>query len=488
MGLLAAAPVALTTFLGTERAVTIGAHNASASPTLDGHVTILAGPLLPELRLPTGAPFGLGAEVVLRDSPDTDLNAVLAQDAAIASQPDGERAALTDDIREMAGAALVRGGAVGVITMVLTVVLWSAVGSRRRRELLHAWPPSRRTVGVGTALFAVLAAAVWVYLPSPSNARTTTWVPIREEFPELPAEPALDRVEISQGAATAGSRAVVQGALDTYRESLTFYSALAEKAQGVKVREPEDGQTTAIVVTDRHDNVGMDPVAKTVADAARASFVIDLGDDTSNGASWEAFSLNSLREQFADLPIVAVAGNHDQGREVKRAMRRNDFIVLDGKPVEVEGVRILGDSDPRSSGLTAGYNGNESDNISAVRRQSARLADTACEDGNVSLLMTHSAASARDTIEQGCVDLSLSGHLHRQVGPTVTTGPEGTTTSMSLGSTGGAVYAFALGTKLRRDAQVAVLTFEDEGAVGLQVVTFEPGGIIAVGEYTPIAR
>ncbi len=57
---------------------------------------------------------------------------------------------------------------------------------------------------------------------------------------------------------------------------------------------------------------------------------------------------------------------------------------------------------------------------------------------------------------------------------------------MTTGSTGGAVYAFALGSKLRREAQVTIVTFADGKPVGLQPVSFEPGGIIQVADYTPI--
>lgn len=486
VGLLVGPPVAATTFVGTERAVTIGAHNAMASPTFDGHVTIIAGPLLPELRMPSDAPLGIGAEVVLRDSPDTDLENVLAQDAAIASQPEGEISAMTSEISDMALAALQRGAAAAVIAMVLAGAVWWLLGRRRRRELRAAWPPAPRTALVAGVLGIVLLGALMVYVPDPSTHREVAWVPLRQEFPELPDEARLDQVQISRGAATATSKAIVQGALDTYEESRSFYSDLTEKAEGLPVRAPEEGQTTALVVTDRHDNVGMDPVARQVADAARVSFVVDLGDDTSNGASWEAFSIKSLRKTFDDMPIVAVAGNHDTGRYVQREMERNDFILLDGEPTEVEGVRILGESDPRSSGLTAGYNGNEGDNIAAITEQNTEIAETACEDGDIGLLATHSSASAKATVAQGCADLAISGHLHRQVGPTSTVGPNGTSTSVSIGSTGGAVYAFALGTKLRRDAQVAVLTFEDGRAVGLQIVTFKPGAVIEVGDWTPL--
>ena len=58
---------------------------------------------------------------------------------------------------------------------------------------------------------------------------------------------------------------------------------------------------------------------------------------------------------------------------------------------------------------------------------------------------------------------------------------------MTTGSTGGAVYAFALGSKLRREAQVTIVTFADGKPVGLQPVSFEPGGIIEVADYIPIA-
>lgn len=486
IGLVVGLPVAATTFVETQRVITIGAHNAIASPTFDGHVTIVAGPLLPELRMPTDAVLGIGAEVVLRDSPDTDLERVLAQDAAIASQPEGEIAAMTSEIAEMAVAAIQRGAAAAVLAMVVAGAVWWAVGARRRHELRDSWPPTPRVALAAGAMGIVLVGALMVYLPDPSTQRETAWVPIRQEFPELPDNPRLAKVQISRGAATATSKAIVQGALDTYDASTKFYDDLTEKAVGIDVRPPDEGQTTALVVTDRHNNVGMDPVAREVGRSAEISFVLDLGDDTSNGASWEAFSIKSLRETFSDVPIVAVAGNHDTGKYILDEMKRNDFIVLGGEPTEIEGVRILGESDPRSSGLTAGYNGNEGDNIAAIREQDELLARTACEDRDVRLLATHSAASAEETVAGGCVDLAISGHLHRQVGPVSVEGPNGTSTNLSIGSTGGAVYAFALGTKLRRDAQVAVLTFEDGRVAGLQIVTFKPGAVIEVGDYTPI--
>ena len=342
---------------------------------------------------------------------------------------------------------------------------------------------------MGTVGVAVTTIAALVLMAAPDRPRSDEqeWVPIDSVFPELPSDQVLDKVEIVEGASTRGSKALVEGALATYRTSVSFYGRLAVSASTTDVRTPLEGETTALVVTDRHDNIGMDPVARAIADRARARMLIDLGDDTSNGGTWETFSINSLAREFRDFDIVSVAGNHDTGSTVPKQMKEKGFTVLGGKPVTVGGVRFLGSSDPRSSGLTAGYSGEASDNSIALRRQDEALEKAACDDGNVSVIAVHSPSSASRAAASGCADLVLSGHLHRQVGPTTINGTNGrTTTTLSTGTTGGAVYAFALGSKLRREAQVTIVTFADGKPVGLQPVSFEPGGIIRVADYSPI--
>ena len=61
------------------------------------------------------------------------------------------------------------------------------------------------------------------------------------------------------------------------------------------------------------------------------------------------------------------------------------------------------------------------------------------------------------------------------------------TTTLTTGTTGGAVYAFALGSKLRRTAEVTIVTFSDGVPVGLQPVTFDSGGRTRVADYVPIS-
>jgi predicted phosphodiesterase len=484
-----ALPTGYSTFIHSEREVVIGAHDATVHPTFTGYARIDFGTLIPQIRLPAEAPLGLGVDVRLGDSEITNLDQLVARDAAIAAQPQGEIASVRSTITSMLVDAAMRALGTALLAVLVAVLAWRAIGQSRRRMIwAAARHPQRRQV-LGAAGVAVITIAALVLAAAPDRPRPDeqTWVPIDSVFPELPSDQVLDKVEIVEGASTSGSRAIVEGALATYRTSVSFYGQLAVRASTTDVRTPLEGETTALVVTDRHDNIGMDPVVRAIADRARARMLIDLGDDTSNGGTWETFSINSLARQFRDFDVVSVAGNHDTGSTVPKQMKDKGFTVLDGKPVTVGGVRFLGSSDPRSSGLTAGYSGEASDNSIALRRQDEALEKAACDDGNVSVIAVHSPSSASRAAASGCADLVLSGHLHRQVGPTAVNGTNGrTTTTLTTGSTGGAVYAFALGSKLRREAQVTIVTFADGKPVGLQPVSFEPGGIIQVADYSPI--
>ena len=484
-----ALPTAYSTFIHSEREVVIGAHDATVQPSFSGYARIDFGTLIPQIRLPAGAPLGLGVDIRLGDSEITNLDQLVARDAAIAAQPQGEIASVRSTITSMLIDAAMRALGVALLAVLLAMLAWRAIGHARRRSIwATARHPDRRQAltAAGVGLVTVVA-LVLVAAPDRPRPDDTAWEPIGSVFPDLPSDEVLDKVEIAQGASTSGSRALVEGALSTYRTSVSFYGRLAVNAASAVVRTPSKGETTALVVTDRHDNIGMDPVARAIADRAGARTLIDLGDDTSNGGSWETFSINSLAREFRDFDIVSVAGNHDTGPTVRKEMKDKGFTVLEGKPVTVGGIRFLGGSDPRSSGLTAGYSGSASDNSIALRQQDEALEKAACDDGKVSVIAVHSPSSASRAAASGCADLVLSGHLHRQVGPSAITGVNGrSTTTLTTGSTGGAVYAFALGSKLRREAQVTIVTFADGKPVGLQPVSFEPGGIIDVADYAPI--
>jgi hypothetical protein len=119
------------------------------------------------------------------------------------------------------------------------------------------------------------------------------------------------------------------------------------------------------------------------------------------------------------------------------------------------------------------------------------IADLACEhdaDGDrVSTLLVHDANSGRIALARGCVDLVVAGHLHLQVGPTQVVGANGRKGyTYTNGTTGGAAYAIAIGSKLRRDAEVTLVTYAQGRPIGLQPVTVRTNGEFVVGAFTEL--
>jgi predicted phosphodiesterase len=479
-------------FFADTRPVTIGAHATEVSPTVDSHVTLDLGPVLPRLRVATDIPFGIGVKVDVQETNANGFDDLLRQDALIASQPDGEIRRLHDVIVDMAADNAIAGAAWGIVAVLLAVVSWRVVGRVRRAELVRVLHARTRSIEL-RGLVVLLAVAIAVAaLLVPDRLRGTDvmperWLPLRQLLPEMRLDPRLDRVEAASGFATSGGIGLIRTGVETYNRAQDLYDGLRAAIPDAvyRVRKPETGERLALLLSDRHDNIGMDPVVADLADRAGVRLVIDAGDDSSSGQRWEVFTINSLAEHFKHYKIVAVAGNHDAGGFIEGAMRQRGFTVLDSKPVTVEGIRFLGDSDPTSTGLgSADRPGKET-----VAEQSARLADVACAqtgDDQIGMFVTHDPMSGADTVARGCASLVLSGHLHRQVGPVSKPVDGGAVTSYTNGTTGGAAYAFALGYTLRRPAEVTLITYAGGTAVGLQPVLFQPSGHVEVGAYVPI--
>jgi hypothetical protein len=256
-----------------------------------------------------------------------------------------------------------------------------------------------------------------------------------------------------------------------------------------QLRQPEEGETVAVLVSDRHDNIGMDRVVRAVADEAGASVVLTAGDDTSTGEPWEEFSLESLDSAFEGYDArVAVAGNHDHGPFVSRHLANLGWIHLDGQVEEpFAGVRMTGADDPRSSGLGSWRD----ENNLTFSEVEERIGDDVCEldeqDERIATLLVHDANLGRTALARGCTDLVLGGHLHERVGPDRVEGENGRVGyTYTNGTTGGAAYSIAVGSKLRRDAMFTLVTYRDGRPAGLQPVTVETRGDLSVAPYVEL--
>jgi predicted phosphodiesterase len=483
------AAVGLLGFANDSERVTIGAHAAQVSPTFDGHATLDLGAVLPRLRLKTDLPDGLGINVDVQETNVDNLTELLNRDALIASQPDGEIARIRQVIREMAVDNAVAGAGSGLLVAVVVATGWVMVGPRRRRELIVALHKSERRVQhrAFVVLVAMLITIASIFGPGRLRApetEPTTWKPLATLLPEVSFDPRLKDVEVASGFSTTGGVGVIRTAVQTYERSTQFYGQVLDRIPGVggRIHQAAEGETIALLVSDRHDNIGMDPIAAEIGKVAGAKVLIDAGDDSSSGQTWEGFTINSLAQHFRDLKVVAVAGNHDAGGYIESEMRKNKFTVLDSKPVEVAGIRFLGDSDPTKTGLGSA----DSPGKETTAEQSARLADVACDqptDKPISTFVVHDPSSYQDTATRGCASLLLSGHLHRQVGPDSKILQGRSVTTYTNSTTGGAAYAFALGYTLRRPGEVTLITYVKGQPTGLQTVTVELTGEITVGTY-----
>jgi hypothetical protein len=454
-------------------------------PTLDGWATFDLGPYLPNFRHPTDTRVGVEIDVGKTTAEDYDL--LVQRYAVIAAAPDSQ----VDKLRDVTQEMVLRGALAGALIGLSAPVLILLVGRRRWNDLA-----ARMSLRRGLVLGLVVAlgcAGLYVAFPEARGQQVESeqWQPLQGAVPAVPLPEEATRFEVDRNLLTTGSARLVESLVTSYRSSLTFYTDLEALAAeiGPQLRDPAEDETVALLVSDRHDNINMDPVAREVAEQGGASIVIDAGDDTSTGSAWEMFSLESLAHTFEDLEgTYAVAGDHDHGNVWTEAMPELGVTTLVGETVDgPDDIRFFGASDPRSAGLGAW----KDEKGITMEEQETLIADLACaEDAagrRISTIVVHDLNTASEALARGCVDLVVAGHRHEQVGPLRVLGSNGKVGySYINGTTGGAAFAIALGSKLRRDAQVTLVTYRDGRPVGIQPVIFRTVKEILVSPYVAL--
>ena len=478
--------VAVSLFLNSSRTVVLVGHDTVVRPTVTGDALVRTGPLLPDLRIRDVGPVGV--DLTLGKTEVGSIEELVDRYAFIATNPTAQVDKVQGVVLDMALSAALRGLGVGLVPVAFFLLL----GRHRRGQLFR---------GLGTrqgllAFVLLLVLPLLVWQPWETDEETQEeqgeWQTLADfAGPDVVLPEEVQNFEIRTGPVTTQSKRLVLSAIDTYDKSKAFYSAAAEGAAELDLRQPEDGETVALLVSDRHDNIGMDPVARAIGEVVGATVVLDAGDDTSTGQPWEAFSLDSLTDTFDDWDRFGVAGNHDNGTFVSTYLADEGWTMLAGETVDAPwGGTLLGVDDPRSSGL-----GNWRDESGlSFTEVGERLADAACaaaEDGErVSTVLVHDANLGREALDRGCVDLVVGGHTHVQAGPVAVESVEGedgaTGYTWTNGTTGGAAYAIAVGSKPRRDAEVSLITYADGRPVGLQWVRLRTDGSWLVGDWAPI--
>jgi hypothetical protein len=480
--LVLATVLGLAVFLTSSARTTVAGHDAEVRPTIDGWVTVRTGAVLPDARVP--ADGRIGVELVLGKTRVGSVEELLDRYALLAADPDAQVDRVSDAVRALARDSALRGAAAATVAL----GFWVLLGRSRWRELVHPARGHRRGVAVGVALALLVGLLAW-----------QPWRPDEERFvddddwtgladylgPDVAVPEELASAQMTRGSLTDATRRLLLSGLDSYRFAQGFYARAAEAAGDLELRQPGPDETVALLVSDRHDNVGMDRVARAIGDAAGITAVLDAGDDTSTGQEWEAFSLDSLAATYEDLDRWAVAGNHDHGGFVRRHLERQGWTVASEEVVDGPGgSALLAFDDPRSSGLGRWRDAKEG----TVAGRAQAVAEVACaSERRVGTLLVHDEDLGTEALERGCVDLVVAGHVHVASGPDRVVAEDGTVGwTHTAGTAGGAAYAIAVGSKLRRAAAVSLVTYAEGRPVGVQVVTLETTGEFRVGPFAPL--
>ena len=190
----------------------------------------------------------------------------------------------------------------------------------------------------------------------------------------------------------------------------------------------EAGPTVRILhISDIHNNPAAVGFVRELASRFDVQAVVDTGDLTDFGTPVEARLTHGLA--LLRVPHVFVAGNHDSQATLRALLASRNTILLNGPPVQVAGLTLLGLPDPSSA--RAGV-GSVDTSPAALAAASAQLAaDVRAQPRPPDIVCVHNPAEADPVL--GKVPLVLCGHLHR---PYVTR--NGLTVICNAGTTGGA--------------------------------------------------
>jgi len=310
---------------------------------------------------------------------------------------------LIDDIRE------------GAQRLVLRSLVAAALGAALLGALVFRHDLRRAAISSGLS-FAVTAAGV-------ATAGLTL-------NPRSLAEPHYTGL-LTSAPSIVGDAQNIVGRFSDYSDELaklvTNVSRLYDVTSTLPAYAPDPTTMRVLHVADLHLNPVAWDIMRSITEQYNIDVIVDSGDVTDHGSRPEDRYVEGIAT--LGVPYVYVRGNHDS-RGTEAAVRRQPgAVVLDGKPVEVAGLRFLGEGDPRfTPDRSVEVPGEE-----IVREMGARLADTArTTQPPVDIVAVHDPTAAEPL--DGSVPLILAGHTHRRSTRVLEQG----TRLFIQGSTGGA--------------------------------------------------
>jgi predicted phosphodiesterase len=379
---------------------TVGPFEADLSlrPSLSGS-TVVAVPPLGELLLDThDGPVQLSVRI-----------AQLRGDAArsIVADPESLRGLGGDVNRDLRS---------GVQQLVLRTLLVTVAGAALLGLLVfRRW---RATLAAAGAGFTALLTAAGITAATADERAL--------------AEPRYTGLLASAPTAVGDVRDIV-ARFDVYRLQLGRLVANVSELYSVTSRlpvfAPTDGTVRVLHVSDLHLNPASYDVISSVVEQFGVDVVVDTGDITDFGSVAENRYVTGIAG--VDAPYVWVRGNHDSSLTQAAVEALPNAVVLDsGEVVEVAGVRLMGQGDPRfTPDKTTRDDDAPTQVLTAVGNALREAYEVACD--KPAIVLVHDPISAGPLFGQA--SLVLAGHAHERRVET-----DDGSTLLVQGSTGGA--------------------------------------------------
>jgi predicted MPP superfamily phosphohydrolase len=305
----------------------------------------------------------------------------------------------TEDVAERAVIAVVAGG----------TVLGLAVYRRPGRALAAG--------GLAFALLATSGATAYA-----------TW------NPQSLLEPKFSGLLASAPSVVGSARSIVTD-FGRYQQELarlvTNVTKLYEVTSTLPAYQPDPTTTRILHVSDIHLNPGAWSIIRSLVKQYDIDLIIDSGDTMDHGTAAENGFLDAIPDLGA--PYVWVRGNHDSIATQKAVAKLGDHVyVLDnGVPVTVAGVRIAGVGDPQFTPDRSIVRAGDPGERRAGRALAFSLRAQKAAGTPVDIAVTHNPVAVTET--DGLVPLALAGHIHHRHNEVL---PKGTRL-MVEGTTGG---------------------------------------------------
>ena len=216
--------------------------------------------------------------------------------------------------------------------------------------------------------------------------------------------------------------------LNTYEDRVpeiadSLYRTIGELHQ-LPQAPPEEDTIRVLHVSDMHSSSDAAKLVKTVVDRYNIDFVIDTGDLTEFGTSFEI----KYPSTYLPLPkpYVWIGGNHDSPLVTRTMQSIPGVTVLDSQFEQIDGITVGGFPDPGSRSLNP-----QPASDAGMASEAARIAGLVdVQRPRPFIVAVHDPRAA--ALLNGRVPVVVDGHTHRQ-GITVENG----TVFLDAGSTGG---------------------------------------------------